>query len=117
MKVTQLSERIADYRITQWTLGKIQSIRQKKGETLHSFQKRRRTDLGFGIAEGFVLYKFSLPIWASAYLCVSLFTFCFYLLHYFLHVFLEISRKNTNLNVFHWLKTPKNNVFPHGRDV
>jgi hypothetical protein len=75
LKVTQLSEKVADYRLTQWTLGKIQSIRQKKGETLHSFQKRRRTDLGFGIAEGFVLYKFSLPIWASAYLCVTLFYF------------------------------------------
>jgi hypothetical protein len=51
-----------------------QRIVLKKGETLGNFQQRKRRELGFGIGEGYILYKFTLPFWASGYVAFFFFS-------------------------------------------
>jgi len=74
-KVVKYSEKLAEWQALQRTLGYFQNIKQRRAERLVHFEKRRRQDLGLGIAEGYILYKATLPIWASAYLCGILYIF------------------------------------------
>eukprot|EP00494_Astrolonche_serrata_P031869 UN32138 len=67
-KISSISERIADHRITQWSLGHYQRIRQEATESAKHFERRKRRELGFGVAEGYILYKITLPFWSVAYL-------------------------------------------------
>jgi len=66
-RVTTASERMGSWRITQ-TIARFQPIKKEDGESETDFGRRKRRDLGLGIAEGYIMYKFTIPLWATAYL-------------------------------------------------
>jgi len=66
--VMKASEWTADFKFVQWSLSKYQTLQRSRSETMLNYSKRRRQDLGLGIAEGYIVYKLTLPIWASLYL-------------------------------------------------
>jgi len=72
-RVTHTADTVAEWRITQNLLGRLNKIKEERSEAPEKFKARARRNLGLGIAEGVLMYKITFPLWAPFYFFLILF--------------------------------------------
>jgi len=72
-RVTHTADIVAEWKITQKLLGRLNKIKEDRSEAPETFKARARRNLGLGVAEGVLMYKITFPVWAPFYFFLILF--------------------------------------------